>query len=370
MPKTFGFEKPDFRPYYFAQEKHLLSPQQIHDLRNYIKNSWTTLSRSNQDILTSAADPKFKRSSGQSLLIYISPQENQDQISQKFQKILSPQDFNKLEIRLLPEKTTQIQEHGLLYLPYPYVVPGGRFNEMYGWDSYFIQVGLLRDGKLELAKNMVDNFSYQIKHYDTLLNANRTYYLTRSQPPFFTQMVLGVFKQTEDKKWLASQLDSITKYYHYWTSAPKLNQETGLSRYYDLGKGIAPEVISSERDEKGKTHYDRIKEYYHTQEVTAYDVSQYYHQPSQQLTPLFYQGDRSMRESGFDPSNRFGPFNADIIHYTPVCLNVLLYQMEQDTAEIYQILGDNQQSQKWRKLAQKRRQLINRFLWDEEAGLL
>ena len=84
------------------------------------------------------------------------------------------------------------QPAGLLYLKNKYVVPGGRFNEMYGWDSYFIIRGLLRDGRLDLARGMVENFFFEIEHYGAVLNANRTYYLTRSQPPFLSSMVMAV----------------------------------------------------------------------------------------------------------------------------------------------------------------------------------
>ena len=358
-----------------AKTEQFPSQQQIDEIRNfdeiraYIKDSWNTLSRSNRNILASAPDPKVDHQPGTPWPVYISANEDRSKIERAFQQILSPEDFNQIELRQLPSELEQIPEHGLLYLPYPYVVPGGRFNEMYGWDSYFIQIGLLRDGEIELAKNMVDNFIYQIEHYGAILNANRTYYLTRSQPPFLTRMILGVFSQTQDKQWLESTLPAIEDYYSYWTKSAKFNSETGLSRYFDTGEGPAPEVISSERDEAGRTHYDRVKEYYRTHEVDAYDVSQYYNQETDQLTPLFYKGDRSMRESGFDPSHRFGPFSVDIIHYTPVCLNTLLYQMEVDTAEINEILGRQEESQQWKDRAQQRRELINRFLWDEEAGL-
>jgi alpha,alpha-trehalase len=357
------------KPLVLGQNELFPSQVQIDRVRAYIKKSWSTLSRSNRNILTSAPDPKVKHIPGNPWPVYISVKENRSQIEQTFQQILGSKALSQIEIRTLSKKPEQISEHGLLYLPYPYVVPGGRFNEMYGWDSYFIQVGLLRDGKFELAKNMVDNFIYQIEHYGAILNANRTYYLTRSQPPFLTRMILGVFEQTKDKKWLESTLPAIENYNKYWTTSPKLIEEIGLSRYFDLGEGPAPEVISSERDKAGKTHYDRVQEYYRTHKIDAYDVSQYYDQKRDQLTPLFYKGDRSMRESGFDPSNRFGPFNIDIIHYTPVCLNVLLYQMEIDTAQIKEILGDQDQAQQWKQRAQKRKQLINQFLWDEKAGL-
>ena len=71
-----------------------------------------------------------------------------------------------------------------------------------------------------------------------------------------------------------------------------------MSRYFDRGEGPAPEVISDEKDAAGRTHYDRVREYYRTHEVKDYDVSLYYDRGKDQLTDLFYKGDRSMRESG------------------------------------------------------------------------
>jgi len=248
-------------------------------------------------------------------------------------------------------------------------VPGGRFNEMYGWDSYFMQVGLLRDGQTEMAKNLADNFLYEVKHYGQVLNANRTYYMTRSQPPFLTQMVLGVYQKTHDREWLKNALPSVTHYYDVWAKEPHLTPETGLARYFDLGDGPAPEVISSERDADGKTHYERIRDFFEANRITDYDVSQYYDRSTKQLTPLFYKGDRSMRESGFDPSNRFGAFNIDIIHYNPVCLNSLLFLMEQQIADIYTELGNANTAQEWRKKASLRGERVNRLMWDDTDGL-
>jgi alpha,alpha-trehalase len=282
---------------------------------------------------------------------------------------MSPENYARIVLRPLPDDTREISEPGLVYLPNPYVVPGGRFNEMYGWDSYFIQVGLVRDGEIELAQNMVDNFLYEIQNYGKILNANRTYYLSRSQPPFLTQMILNVYRAKRDRKWLSSTVPAIEKYYRFWTAEPHLTRETGLSRYYDLGEGPAPEVLSDERDAQGRTHYDRVKEYYRTNKVTDYDVSQYYDKKKDQLTPLFYKGDRSNRESGFDPSNRFGPFNIDIIHYDPVCLNSLLYLMETDTAEIMTTLGRPGEARTWLARAEARRRTVNRLMWDEKDGL-
>jgi alpha,alpha-trehalase len=344
------------------------TPAQLRSIQNYIRQSWHTLMRSNAQLASAAPDPKFKEMRGR-WPVYIPRRENLQRIESDLRAQLSASDFAQVELRQLPANPREIREQGLLYLPHPYVVPGGRFNEMYGWDSYFIQVGLVRDGQIELAQNMTDNFIYQIENYGEILNANRTYFLSRSQPPFLTQMILNVYRRKHDRGWLRSTLPAIEKYYRYWTSEPHMVKETGLSRYYDLGEGPAPEVLSGEKDEQGRTHYDLVREYYRTHEVADYDLVQYYDKGKDSLTDLFYKGDRSMRESGFDPSDRFGPFNIDIIHYNPVCLNSLLYLMETDTAEIMKTLGRGREAQAWLARAAARRRKVNELMWDERAGL-
>jgi len=352
-----------------ARQSDTATEAQLQAVRNYIKQSWHTLKRSNAKLADAAVDPKFKSTAGSRWPVYVSRKENFTEVEAKLRKEMPASDFARIEIRRLPDNHAEIKEHGLLYLPYPYVVPGGRFNEMYGWDSYFTQVGLLRDGEVELAKNLIDNFLYQIEHYGKILNANRTYYLTRSQPPFLTQMILGVYKKTLDRGWLENTVPAIEKYYRFWIEEPHLTRETGLSRYYDFGDGPAPEAIADERDKQGRTHYDRVKEYYRTHEVKDYDVSKFYNKETDQLTSLFYKGDRSMRESGFDPSNRFGPLNADIIDYDPVCLNSLLHIMETEAAEIMKLLGRNSEASKWLTRADERRDRVNRLMWDARDGL-
>jgi alpha,alpha-trehalase len=352
-----------------ASAPDLASAAQLRDIQKYIKQSWHTLTRSSAQLAQAAPDPKFTPRADGRWPVYVSRQENISQIEQNLRAQMPAADFAKIEIRQLPDDPNEVREHGLLYLPYPYVVPGGRFNEMYGWDSYFTQVGLVRDDELVLAKNMTDNFLYQIEHYGKILNANRTYYLSRSQPPFLTQMILNVYRKQRDVSWLRTTVPDIEKYYRFWTADPHLTRETGLSRYYDLGHGPAAEVLSGERDDKGRNHYDLVKDYYRTHEVKDYDLGQYYDKEKDQLTDLFYKGDRSMRESGFDPSNRFGPFNIDVIHYDPVCLNSLLYLMEKDAAEIQGILGQPGQARLWTRRAADRQQKINDLLWDEHDGL-
>jgi alpha,alpha-trehalase len=352
-----------------ANVQDLSAPERLDEIRKYIKSSWSTLTRSTRDLPAAARDPKLPRKPGEPWPVYVSPKDDRARLAGELRAILSEQELATIDLRTLPPDPFSIREHGLLYLPYPYVVPGGRFNEMYGWDSYFILVGLLRDGEIRRAQDMVENFLYEIDRYGRILNANRTYFLTRSQPPFLTRMILGVFHETKDVKWLRTTVPAIERYYRFWTTAPHLIPELGLSRYFDLGTGPAPEVVSDERDAAGRTHYDRVREYYRTHEVTDYDVSLYYDRAADQLTDLFYKGDRSMRESGFDPSNRFGPFSVDIIHYAPVCLNSLLYQMEADAAEIASLLGRDAEGRIWRSRARARQARVNSLLWDEKAGL-
>jgi len=346
----------------------LPSPERLDALRQYIKQTWRTLTRTRSHILEAAQDSKVAHIRQTPWIVYVSPKENLKQVEADIAEALAPDELAQIELRRLPAEPDDIEEHGLLYLPQEYVVPGGRFNEMYGWDSYFIALGLLHDGEYDLARNMVDLFLYEIDHYGTVLNGNRTYMLGRSHPPLLTAMMLQVFHAQPDVDWLRSRLPLIENYYFYWTVPPHLNAATGLSHYNALGHGPAPEVVNSEKDPLGRTHYDRVRAHYRQHAIADYDVSLYYDAKTDQLTELFYQGDRSMRESGFDISDRFGPFSADIIHYLPVCLNVLLHQMEQDIAQIYTILGQAEHGEVWMQRACHRHQLIDQFLWDEEAG--
>ena len=147
----------------------------------------------------------------------------------------------------------ELHTPGLLYLPYPYVVPGGRFNEMYGWDSFFIVLGLEADHREALAKDIVDNFLFEVEHYGAVLNANRTYYLTRSQPPFFTSMIRAVFEdpasfpatpagRTQARAWLEHAYTLAEKDYSTWDRPEHKAGSTGLARYFDYGSGPVPEM--------------------------------------------------------------------------------------------------------------------------------
>jgi alpha,alpha-trehalase len=323
------------------------------DIRDYIHNSWKTLTRSNASLSDSAIDSKVAQKGP--IILWVASDEDAARIQR--------------ELKVIVHKLSSTQESGLLYLPNPYVVPGGRFNEMYGWDSYFILLGLLRDGQPALAKSMTDNLLYEVRHYGKVLNANRTYYLTRSQPPFLSRMVLDVFESTGDSAWLRQSLSALENYYEYWTTEPHLTPQTGLSRYDGGSDQPAPEVVFGERDEAGKNHYDRVKDYYRTHEVKEYNVGAFYDRTKDELTPLFYRGDRAMRESGFDPSGHFGPFSVGIVNYNSVDLNSLLYRMEMDIAAIHSLLDQPRPAEIWSERAATRAQTIRHLMWDQKAGL-
>ncbi|MEO0886642.1 MAG: trehalase family glycosidase, partial [Cyanobacteria bacterium J06648_10] len=232
------------------------NPDRIRKLRQYIKRTWPLLRRGHDSLLSAAEDPKLSYKEGEPWSVYVSKAEDIEQVRDKLSREIL-KDFEQISLKHLPEDISSIEKHGLLYLPGDYVVPGGRFNEAYGWDSYFILLGLLKDDETELAISLTEQLLYQVDHYGAVLNANRTYYLSRSQPPFLSRMVLKVYEQTQDTDWLKGTLPTLIAYYDYWMDAEHTHTESGLSRFYDFGEGPAPEVVASEQDEEGRTHFDR-----------------------------------------------------------------------------------------------------------------
>ncbi|WP_238584074.1 alpha,alpha-trehalase [Legionella tucsonensis] len=316
----------------------------------YIDKSWNRLTRDNW--IQSSVDPKLLTDE---FIVYLPESELIEKIKENNIKLV-----NKVNFEYLPKNYAHIKKHGLLYLPHPYVVPGGRFNEMYAWDSFFIELGLLESNRLNLAKNMVDNLIYEVVNYGIVLNANRTYYLGRTQPPVLTEMILAYYNKDPDKLWLKSTLPAIEKLYHHWTSPPRAIPHIGLSRYYSGGAGQTPE--------ESPIYYAKVINYFRTHYISDYDKALFYDPQNNKLTPLFYVADRTIRESGFDITAKYGPFGAGILDFAPVDLNVLLYQMERDTQKIYKILGKDNEAIKWQARAEMRAKYINQYLWDESTG--
>jgi alpha,alpha-trehalase len=368
----------------------------LDDIVAYISADWDNLTRSTTDCTT-----------------YLDSKISGDQVLYLPAGAAAPPSLkeieNKCSVRIarLPAdptkfiKSTRREEHGLLYLEHPYVVPGGQFNEMYGWDSYFIIRGLLRDGRRDLARGMVENFFYEIEHYGGILNANRTYYLGRSQPPFLASMILAVYRadhsgELSNIPWLEKAYRFAALDYDQWTHAPHLAGDTGLSRYYDEGEGPVPEIMGDPSDYyRGVAHYFLIHEGEdspHLLHLTGDSAANATAGPifqvllcdppsSEKLDPACasadrvglawdaYKGDRSMRESGFDVSFRFGPFGVETHHFAPVCLNSLLYKTETDLEEMSRMLGRAEESRQWHQKALARQSLVTKYLWNDQRGL-
>ena len=310
-----------------------------------------------------------------------------------------------VDVRALPSTihqlgdvdATQLPVQGLLYLPHPYVVPGGFFNEMYGWDSYFIVLGLVADHRSELARDMVDNALFEVQYYGGVLNANRTYYLSRSQPPFLTAMMAAVmddpasFSDASAKQaWLTQAYPLAVRNYEIWTRTEHRAGDSGLARYFDLGNGPVLEARDSDfyrgvikwllahpsEDPgylvKASEHPDdaeaaRLKA--DSCDVRISKVCAGAWMGGYRLTSDYYHGDRAMRESGFDTNFHFGPFGGSTHHYAPVGLNSLLYRYELDLHDFAMRLGKTADAERWARAAQARKEAMNKYLWRPESGM-
>lgn len=351
---------------------------------------------------------------------------------------------------------------GLLYLPNPYVVPGETFNEMYGWDSYFIIRGLLAsidhvmanpeatvwspsdraltslssdpdsphyhrdfaERLFETAKGMVDNHIFEIAFYGGFVpNANRTYYLTRSQPPLFTQEAIAVyeaarrygFDYTDTLSPYLSQIDpdyeapdsfdgwiahevlpAAERYYAYWTdpdtvwgtssSNPRVREveHEGASHpvyfYGTDGVGPAPEVARSTQPQNRAIYRDdatylqanpnvNVDNRFYNAETTCADFEAVGNcgDPTYGLTQDYYAADRGLRASGFDLSNRFGDAGQWAMDYAPISLNVLLLVMAEDIDRLAMIAGESPRNDP-EALADRRSFLADFFLRPDGTG--
>ncbi len=358
----------------------------------YIEKAWSTLTRSMTDC-ASLSDPKVATPP----VLYLPAQ------FPRPAELAALSERCHIDVRTLPRAIARLGDvdpallpvQGLLYLPHPYVVPGGFFNEMYGWDSYFIVLGLLADRRQALARDMVGNALFEVEHYGGVLNANRTYYLSRSQPPLLSAMIAAVLKDSasfaspaQRLTWLAAAYPLAVRNHDIWTRAEHQAGATGLARYQDLGSGPVLEARDS-RYYRGVIHWLRT----HPDEDPGYLIQAPEHPDASEaariaplscdvrsssvcagawlegyrLTADYYHGDRAMRESGFDVNFHFGPFGGSTHHYAAVGLNALLYRYELDLAEFARQLGRTREAEHWTQMAGARRTAIDRYLWRPEA---
>lgn len=231
-------------------------------------------------------------------------------------------------------------ETTLIGLPYPYTVPcaKGAFNELYYWDTYFANKGLIISGKVDLAENNCKNMLYLVEKYGYMLNGNRQWYVGGSQPPYLTLMVKDVYDVTKNIDFLKNAYPTLIKEYSFWME--KRIAPNGLNRYYnerpeamciDNFKGVAERItpVGGEDPVLAGKHY-------------------------------FAEG-----ESGWDFCARF---SGKCMDYNPVDLNSIIYATEKTFAEIERILGVSD-GEDWEEIAKERKEKMDKYLWDKEKEI-
>ncbi len=268
----------------------------------------------------------------------------------------------KQHIELLWDEFTRqkdTEKSSLIPLPHSYIVPGGRFREIYYWDSYFTMLGLQVSGRIEMIQNMVDNFSYLIDTIGYIPNGNRTYFLGRSQPPFFACMV-KLLSEEKGKKILIDYLPQMEKEYNFWMRGSKELNEKNISfcRVTLMPDGG---VLNNYWDENDTPRPESFKE----DIELANDFSD---------KKKLFRNIRAACESGWDFSSRWFEDVKDFstIHTTeiiPVDLNCLLLNLEQTIGEAYQLKGNHSSSEKYITTWVKRKNAIDKYCWNEAYQL-
>ena len=254
-----------------------------------------------------------------------------------------------------PEK--KVEGSSLIPLPNEYIVPGGRFNEIYYWDSYFTMLGLQVSGKVDLIESMIDNFSWMIGEIGFIPNGNRSYFLSRSQPPFYALMV-SLLAEEKGQSVLGKYLPFLEKEYAFWMNGKDkielenfehvvhLGNNKVLNRYYDRSPELRAEMYANDLHSTQSTNRN----------------------PTELFLDL-----RAACESGWDFSSRWLRDYDDLesIHTSeilPVDLNCLLYNLEKTISKAHSIAGNLEASNLYLNLAKERKQLIYQYFWNEETG--
>lgn len=242
-------------------------------------------------------------------------------------------------VKYLPE-----DDGTLIGLPYKYTTPcvSDMFQEIYYWDTYFTNVGLILLGKTELAKSNVDNMLFLVEKYGFMPNGNRTFYLNRSQPPFLSKMVKDIFDVTKDVNWLCSAYEVLKKEYSFWqTKRVFANGLNGYTGYVFNEK---------ETDENSKGFFCR----------TGYKFDG---ELTEEIKYEFSKAIMAFNESGWDCNSRFG---TDGHNYCSVDLNSLLFNMEENMMK-FSVILENGEEKIWQERVEERRQKM-RVLWNENEG--
>jgi alpha,alpha-trehalase len=261
-----------------------------------------------------------------------------------------------------PPPDTALRPTTLIPLPHRYVVPGGRFREVYYWDSYFTMLGLLRSGRTDLVADMLDNFAWLIETSGHVPNGNRTYYLSRSQPPFFAAMV-GLYASATDTVRALRYLDALEREHAFWMDgAERVARGAAFRRVARLPGGA---VLNRYWDDRAAPRPESYRE----------DVAQGERVPAAQRE-AFYRNVRATAESGWDFSSRWlrDPTDLRTLETTdlvPVDLNSLLYHAERLIAALRRVRGgsgDAAVATRFDALATARRGALLAAAYDSATG--
>lgn len=243
-------------------------------------------------------------------------------------------------------------------LPYPYVVPGGRFREMFYWDSYFILLGLLESNRDDLALGILKNFQYLIDKFGYIPNGNRTYFLTRSQPPLFAAG-LQAYAEKKGIDSILPFLPALEKEYEFWMRGKNLIKRNDTS---------AERVVAVEDKQF-------LNRYYGARDVARAEAfgkeMRWAQEKNPEERPNYFRHLRATCESGWDFSSRWfrNPGKKSTCHtmdIIPVCLNSLLFNLEQLLSQLYKETEEEEKSIFYAQKAAQRKQLADTFLWDEK----
>ncbi|MGH7218093.1 MAG: alpha,alpha-trehalase TreF [Candidatus Microsaccharimonas sp.] len=265
------------------------------------------------------------------------------------------------ELWTVLERRNRVTRGSLLALPYKYVVPGGRFNEQFYWDTYFIMLGLAASGKWNAIEDMMKNYAHQIRKYGYIPTANRSYFLSRSQPPFFSHMV-RLLAVEKGRGVLREYLPYLVAEYRFWMKGKSKLDETEHNAYRRVVEMPSGALLNRYYDNKTTPRPESLREDIETAEYSGREDSS-----------RLYLHLRAAAESGWDFSSRWflDPLDINTIHTAdiiPVDLNSLLYHLELTIADGYAASLNLVQSRQFRKKAKARLQAINEYLWDEATG--
>ena len=276
------------------------------------------------------------------------------------------QHIKKLWSVLKRDADKKIDGSSLLPLPNSYIVPGGRFREIYYWDSYFTMLGLKESGEIQMMENMINNFSYLINTYGHIPNGNRSYYLSRSQPPFFSMMV-DLLASVKGDIVYKTYLPVIEKEYNYWMDktaktkhAVKMPDGSTLNRYYDRDEIPRQESYKEDVDVANKNNFTKAV----TGEVWMNKGNNFSKEQKAMFRNL-----RSGAESGWDFSSRWfaDAQNIASIQTTsiiPVDLNCLMYNMEKVIAKSYTLNNDFKSAAAYNRKATERKDAILKYCFN------